>query len=111
MKIYFTKIIWICFFSANLVLLTNCKNWVQLLPEGAEVSLKSATDVSKCRRIGTTSAQTLSKLIVVERGAERLQTELLTLARNQAGRMNANTIVPESLIEEGKQRFGVYSCP
>lgn len=75
------------------------------------MSLKTPGNVSNCRRIGTTSAQTLSKLIVVERGAERLQTELLTLAKNQAGRMNANTIVPESLIEQGKQRFGVYSCP
>ena len=111
MKIHLTKIIWLCFLSTNLILLTSCNNWVQLLPEGAEVSLKTPTDVSTCRRIGTTSAQTLSKLIVVERGAERLQNELLTLARNQAGRMNANAIVPQSLIEEGKQRFGVYSCP
>ncbi|MBL4573298.1 MAG: DUF4156 domain-containing protein, partial [Gammaproteobacteria bacterium] len=41
---------------------------------------------------------------------ERLQEELLTLARNEAGRMGGNTVVPESLIDGGEQDFGVYNC-
>ena len=111
MKILLTKTIWGFVLSTNLVLLASCMNWVQLLPEGSQVSLRAATEIDNCRRIGSTSAQTLSKLFIVERGAERLQTELLTLAKNQASRMNANTIVPESVIKEGKQQFGAYSCP
>ena len=40
-----------------------------------------------------------------------MQDELLRLARNEAGSMGGNAIVPESVIEEGRQTFGVYSCP
>jgi hypothetical protein len=50
-------------------------------------------------------------LVVVERGGERLQDELIRLARNEAGDLGGNVIVPESVIEEGRQSFGVYRCP
>jgi hypothetical protein len=36
---------------------------------------------------------------------------LLTLARNEAGSMGVNVVVPESLIDKGQQSFGVYRCP
>ncbi|GIT20632.1 MAG: hypothetical protein CM1200mP40_03140 [Gammaproteobacteria bacterium] len=57
------------------------------------------------------SGPNLSRLVVVERGGERLQDELIRLARNEAGDLGGNVIVPESVIEEGRQSFGVYRCP
>jgi hypothetical protein len=47
----------------------------------------------------------------VDRGSEKVQDELITLARNEAGTLGGNTIVPDGTIEEGRQRFVVYRCP
>lgn len=84
--------------------------WVQLTSEGAGVRLAPARMVSNCERVGRTTASTLSEIVTVDRGGGKLQSELLTLARNEAGRMGGNTIVAESIIDEGEQEFGVYNC-
>ena len=89
----------------------GCSNWVGLTVEGEGVRLATAAEISNCSRLGRTRSQTLDRVVGVERGAERLQEELLRLARNDAGAMGGNVIVPESLIEEGEQVFGIYSCP
>ena len=73
--------------------------------------LASGNETANCQRVGSAQAQTLSRLVVVERGGERLQDELIRLARNEAGDLGGNVIVPESVIEEGRQSFGVYRCP
>ncbi|MDP6536305.1 MAG: DUF4156 domain-containing protein [Gammaproteobacteria bacterium] len=91
-------------------LLAAC-NWVGVTNEGEGVRLANAGEVGNCRRLGRTQAQTMSRVVVVERGNERVQEELSRLARNEAGSMGGNTIVPESVIDEGRQTFGVYSCP
>jgi hypothetical protein len=92
------------------LILSGC-NWVQLTAEGQGVRLATASEVSNCSRVGRTNARTLSRVVVVERGGEQLQSELLTLARNEAGSMGGNVVVPESLIDKGQQSFGVYRCP
>lgn len=89
---------------------TGCNSWVQLTSEGEGVRLGSAQEVANCQRIGQARAQTLSRVVIVERGGERLQEELIRLARNEAGDLGGNVVVPESTIEEGRQSFGVYRC-
>ena len=92
------------------IALTGC-TWVQLTAEGENVSLAGVDVIGNCERIGRATAKTLGKIVAVQRGGGRLQEELLTLARNEAGRMGGNTVVPESLINDGEQDFGVYNCP
>ena len=92
------------------IALTGC-TWVQLSSEGENVSLAGVDVIGNCERIGRATAKTLGEIVTVERGGGRLQEELLTLARNEAGRMGGNTVVPESLIDDGQQDFGVYNCP
>ncbi len=92
------------------IALTGC-TWVQLTAEGENVSLAGVDVIGNCERIGRATAKTLGKIVAVERGGGRLQEELLTLARNEAGRLGGNTVVPESLINDGEQDFGVYNCP
>lgn len=89
---------------------TGC-TWVQLTSEGENVSLAGVDRIDNCVRIGRVTSKTLGSIAKVERGGGRLQKELLTLARNEAGDMGANTVVPESLIDNGQQDFGVYNCP
>jgi len=91
--------------------ITACSSWVQVSEDGQGVRVATAAEVSNCGRIGRANSKTLGSVVFVERGAERLQSELQSLARNEAGAMGGNVIVPESLIEDGEQTFGVYSCP
>lgn len=91
------------------LLISGC-TWVQLTTEGQGVRLAGARLVTNCDRIGRTTARTLGKIATVGRGGGKLQTELLTLARNEAGRMGGDTIVPESIVSQGEQEFGVYHC-
>lgn len=97
--------------STFIVFISGCNSWVQVTNEGESVRLSTSGDVANCQRIGRAQAQTLSRLVVVERGGERLQEELTRIARNEAGDMGGNVIIPESIIEEGRQSFGVYRCP
>ena len=90
--------------------LSACESWVQLTP-GANVELVGdASRVASCTRVGRANVQTLGKIIVVERGGQRLQDELLTLARNEAADLGGDTVVPESLMANGAQVFGVFRC-
>ena len=94
----------------SIALFSGCSNWVGLTIEGEGVRLATASEISNCTRLGRTRSHTLDSIVGVERGADRLQDELLTLARNDAGAMGGNVIVPESLIDEGEQLFGIYLC-
>jgi len=97
--------------AAAALLLAACGNsWVQVTPEGERVSLATAADVGNCRRIGAANVNALDSIAFVDRGANRLQEELVNLARNEAGAAGGNRVVPESTIEEGRQTFGIYQC-
>jgi len=92
------------------LLLSAC-NWVDLTPEGESVMVREASAVSSCERIGRVTARTRDEIARVDRGAETLQNELLVLARNEAGNLGGDTIVPDSVIQDGTQVFNVYNCP
>jgi len=101
-----SRILVVIIFAITLV---GC-NWVQLTPAGQNVQLSNDEAVESCQRVGRTQAETLDKIVLVERGGNKLQQELVTLARNEAGDLGGNRIVPESVIIGGSQSFGVYRC-
>jgi len=75
------------------------------------VRLLTQSQVTNCQRIGTTTSTTTSRVVVVPRGSETVQTELVDLARNEAGLMGGNAIVADGTVVDGRQRFIVYDCP
>lgn len=85
-------------------------NWVQVTAEGSRVSLVTAADVAGCARVGTANVNALDNIAFVQRGASIVQRELVRLARNEGGRLGGNRVVPESVIDDGRQTFGVYRC-
>lgn len=93
-----------------LLTLTAC-TWVDLTAAGETVELKQAAEVGNCRRMGRVTARSQDEIVSIDRSSEKLQNELLVLARNEAGAMGGNAIVPESVIIEGSQIFAVYDCP
>lgn len=97
--------------GAVALMLAACGNsWVQVTPEGDSVSVATAAEVTNCRRIGVANVNALDSIAFVNRGASRLQEELVNLARNEAGEAGGNRVVPESVINEGRQTFGIYQC-
>jgi len=90
-------------------LLAGC-TWVGLSPEGEKVVVLSPDEVTNCDRLGHTTVSLLDKLAGIERNREKVQEELNTLARNSAVDLGGDAVVPESKINDGKQRFGVYRC-
>ena len=90
--------------------LSSC-NWVRVTPEGEGVRLLNQNQVSACQRVGTTTSTTTSRVAVIPRGSETVQTELVNLARNEAGLMGGNAIVADGTVVDGRQHFIVYDCP
>lgn len=95
----------------SLLLLAGCGNsWVQLTPEGQRVTLATPAQVTNCGRVGVANVQAIDNIGFVQRSARQLQEELVSLARNEAGMMGGNRVVPESTISDGRQSFGVFHC-
>ncbi len=94
------------------LLMAGCgaSNWVQLTSEGQQVRLALPAEVSNCRRVGTSNTSALNRIGFLQRGSQKLQDELVTLARNEAADIGGNRVVAESTINDGSQTFGVFRC-
>ncbi len=90
-------------------LLSAC-TWVKMTPEGEKVRVLSQEDVATCKKLGKVHAALKDKVAGVDRNQEKVRLELETLARNHAGTLNGDTVVPVSDIVEGKQTYEVYRC-
>jgi hypothetical protein len=84
---------------------------VKLDPGAEAVRQVPDTEMSACKRLGKTNVKVLAKVLIFNRGADKVAQELETMARNEAVLMNGNAVAPESEIEGGRQTFGIYSCP
>ncbi len=99
--------------STLAIVFSGCgaSSWVQVTPAGMRVSVATPAEVSNCTRVGTSNVNALDRVAFMQRGSQKLQDELVNLARNEAGDIGGNRVVPESTINEGRQTFGVYRCP
>ncbi len=95
--------------ALTLSLLVGC-SFVQLTDAGSTVAQASPGDVGHCTSLGVVSARTQDRAVVVQRGAGKVQEELIVLARNQAADLGANAIVPIGEASGGAQRFRAYRC-
>ena len=91
------------------LLLSSC-TWVKVTEAGAGVAVRAANEVTSCERIGVASVKTTAK-VVLARDTRKVQSEVYAMAKNQAGTMNANAVVPIGQIVDGGQSFDVYRCP
>lgn len=89
---------------------TACAPWVKLTAGGADVRQVSQQAAASCTRVGRVSGATRQKVGGVGRNDERVQAELLTMARNEAAGLGANAIVATSEIIDGKQTFDALRC-
>jgi hypothetical protein len=65
-----------------------------------------------CQRLGTVNAKTSASLVPgTSRDNKKVKEEITILARNEAARLDANTIVAQTQAKDGEQSFIAYRCP
>ncbi|HUS38990.1 MAG TPA: DUF4156 domain-containing protein [Pirellulales bacterium] len=97
----------LCVIGAAL-LVSGCAT-LKLSEGGEKVRVLDPAEVSSCKNLGRTNASVTAR-VVFDRPADAVAEELETVARNSAASMGGDTIVPLTVIEEGKQTFVVYKC-
>lgn len=96
---------------AAIVSLTSACSWVKVSEQGSSVAVANAANVRNCEKVRTVSVKVKDNFVgSMKRSPEKVATELTNMARNEATRFNADTIVPVSLVEDGRQSFDVYKC-
>jgi hypothetical protein len=93
----------------SILALSAC-TWVKSEPGAFEVDLKKADEVVACKKLGNASTSTKPSF-GLNRNADKVAMELLTLARNEAVRMGGNAVIPVGQVVGGSQSFAVYRCP
>lgn len=91
------------------LLMTAC-TWVELAPEAEDVRIVEAVHVANCKFMGTTTVTVKSDVASFKRNPEKIQTELETLAKNEAVKLKGDTLVSATEIQDGEQTFKVYKC-
>ena len=90
------------------ILVSGCAT-LKLTEGGNKVRVLDPAEVTSCKNLGRTNTSVTAR-VVFERPAEAVAEELETVARNSAANMGGDTIVPLTVIEDGKQTFVVYKC-
>lgn len=88
---------------------TGC-TWVKKNPGADRIRIAPADLVGSCKSLGMVTSSTLNKVTVIDRSSKKVQTELETLARNEAAKSGADTIVARSPIVDGRQTFELFRC-
>lgn len=94
----------------SLCVATTACTWVKKNPGADRIRVAPADLVGSCKSLGTVTSTTLNKVTVVDRSSKKVQTELETLARNEAAKSGADTIVARSPIVDGRQTFELFRC-
>ena len=97
--------------ATGLALLAGACTWVKLTGPGEGVHLGTVSETSSCTKLGTTTSKTSTKVGIFTRGTKKVDTELESLARNEAANMGGDVIVPHGpTSSEGRRSFDVYRC-
>lgn len=91
------------------VLMGGCA-LVDLTDAGAGVRLAKPEAVAACTNLGRVTASVVHKAGFIPRHPDAVQDNINVTARNSAAGMGADTIVPATKVEDGKQTFDVYRC-
>lgn len=95
--------------AASIAIVCGC-TWVKATPEAKKVRLVPADRVADCRRIGAVTTYTKDKISVVGRKHNKVSQELETLAKNDAAKRGADTIVATTKVQDGQQDFALFRC-
>jgi hypothetical protein len=89
---------------------TSSCTWVKVSEQASSVAVANAANVRGCKQMSEISVSVPNKVGFIQRDADKVATELATMARNEAAGDGGDTVVPSSGIENGRQSFNVYKC-
>lgn len=95
---------------AAISLMGTACTWVKVEEDAQDIVVGTEANVRGCERLSETNVQVADKVGPVNRSRDKVAQELLNLGRNEALRMGADTIVPTSEPNEGRQSFAMYRC-
>ena len=96
---------------AAIVSLTSACSWVKVSEQGANVAVANAANVRSCDKVRTVNVKVKDNFVgSMKRSPEKVATELTNMARNEASQFGGDTVVPVSLVQDGRQSFDVYKC-
>ncbi|CAL1240228.1 DUF4156 domain-containing protein [Candidatus Methylocalor cossyra] len=84
--------------------------WVELKPQGEKVRQLTPAEVGRCKLLGHITSNTAASIAFITRPKSSVREEVNRLARNNAGDMGGDTIVPTGPLVDGEQSFNVYRC-
>jgi hypothetical protein len=84
--------------------------WVSVTEEAQNVRVLQANATAGCQKIGNVSAKTTDHVTIFARSDRKIQTELESLARNEATELGGDAIAPVGTVKDGRQSFDVYRC-
>jgi Flp pilus assembly protein CpaB len=90
---------------AAAVLAAGCA-YVTETEEGQTVRVVQAADVAQCTHLGNVRVS----VVQMARGEKFVREDLIRLARNNAAKSGADTIVAAGEPKDGEQQFDMYKC-
>jgi len=100
----------ICLLMLVVICTTFSCTWVKPTETGAQVVVAEPFNISQCDRISTLTTSVKHTIGSMDRKAEKVKLELVTLARNEAALRNGDTIVARGPVADGSMTFDVYRC-
>lgn len=86
-------------------------SFVSLNPQAENTTvLPKGSSYANCKFLGNTNVSIWSKATTFQ-SQEKAESQLDTLARNEAASMGGNAVTPTSEIVNGQRSYGVYNCP
>ena len=89
--------------------LVGC-TWVKTSEEAKAVALVKPSAAQQCEKLGNTTSKVADNIGPIPRGENKVQDELIDLAKNEAALIGGDTIVAEGAEVDGVQRFSIYRC-
>jgi hypothetical protein len=87
--------------------LTSACTWVK----GGTVAVANAANVRSCEKVRTVNVKVKDNFVgSMKRDPNKVATELTNMARNEASQFGGDTVVPVTLVQDGRQSFDVYKC-
>ncbi len=93
----------------TIFILSGC-TWVKPTDAGRQVTLVKAFNVKNCKMIGTTTSSVKAQFGSIERSPEKVSSELIALAQNQATDLGGDSIVANYPVKNGSLEFQIYRC-
>ncbi|MBD8526744.1 DUF4156 domain-containing protein [Pseudomarimonas arenosa] len=95
---------------ASLASLSAC-TWVKMENQAYEVRVAGADEsLSQCKRLGEIAVEVKDKVGFYRRDPIKVQDELEVMARNEAPRMQADTLQAVAPPLNGEQRWIAFNC-